>query len=130
MTFCHSKRWSARNAEKSTCSPVLSQKIHVHLCRCIPCWKQVDFHGNCSFTGVELIFDPGVHKQYGIYVYIFIYIHIYLYFIYIWVFYIHVFIYIYISPTVTVGSFRAAPPPQKKKNKMSGIFGVKGQHCI
>ena len=71
------------------------KKLHAHLCRCISCWKQVDFHGNCSFTGVELIFDPGVHKQSGIYVFIFIYIHIFS-FIYIYIsWYSCIFVYIF-----------------------------------
>ena len=47
----------------------------------------MDFHGNCSFTGAGLIFNPGVHKQSGIYVFIFIYIH----------FFSFIYIYIYVS---------------------------------
>ena len=70
------------------------KKLHAHLCRCISCWKQVDFHVNCSFTGVGLIFDPGVHKQSGIYVFIFIYIHIFS-FIYIYLD-IHVYLFSYL----------------------------------
>ena len=96
------------------------KKLHAHLCRCISCWKQVDFHGNCSFTGAGLIFDPGVHKQSGIYVFIFIYIHIFSFiYIYILIFmYICFHIYIFISTylNITHGNSRFIPgcPPQKK----------------